>query len=103
MSAPGQRVGSPWRSWPLLVLLLLASILWVRQETLAAEVPLYASRPVIALTAVEPAQPAWLLIQHVSDKPEAPLSPRHRLVMSQSFGSGRSLSLWHLAAAVSAR
>ncbi len=72
-------------------------------ETLAAEVPFYTSRPVIALRAPDPLQPAWLLIQTVSDKPGVPPSPRYRLVMSQSFGPGRSLALWHLAAAVSAR
>ena len=39
--------------------------------------------------------PGWLLIQNVSHARDVALPPDYHLVMSQSFGAGRSLALWH--------
>lgn len=70
-------------------------------ETLAAEVPFYTARPVIALPVHAAVHPPWLLVQNVDHRQDDPAG--YRLVMSQSFGPGRSLALWRLSSAIAAR
>lgn len=69
-------------------------------ETLAAEVPFYTARRVIALPAYAAERPSWLLVQNVDNRHLDPAG--YRLVMSQSFGPGRSLALWHVSSAIAA-
>jgi len=70
-------------------------------ETLAAEVPFYTARRVIALPAYAAVRPPWLLVQNVDNRQVYPAG--YRLVMSQTFGPGRSLALWHISSAIAAR
>jgi 4-amino-4-deoxy-L-arabinose transferase-like glycosyltransferase len=70
-------------------------------ETLAAEVPFYTGRSLIPLRAHAAVRPPWLLVQNVDHVQDDPAG--YRLVMSQSFGSGRSLALWRVRTEAPAR
>jgi 4-amino-4-deoxy-L-arabinose transferase-like glycosyltransferase len=67
-------------------------------ETLEAEVPFYTGRSVLALDSpTHRSLPEWVLVQDNRDGNNVSLPPAYIRVMHQSFGSGRSLTLWQAA------
>lgn len=70
-------------------------------ETLAAEIPFYTARALVALdpallraAGARTALPEWLLMQDNHDGRGLAPPPDYDLVLSRSFGPRRSLSLW---------
>ena len=75
-------------------------------ETLAAEVPFYTGRAVVAVDIQRLRQPGamasrpdWVLVQDNHDGRASTLDPDYALIAARSFGTRRSLLLWRLRAA----